>query len=254
MSNETILIIGGTGKVGASYIQFFLKKGWNVIFTTRSKLKKNKLEKKFSKGENKIKGYVIDLLSKNSCKKLSKKIKKDKFSVNHLVNSARNLDFLKNNMRTGKATKENFLNEYLMDVFIPYEMSFEIFKQNKKTLKTITNIGSQYGLVGSSPGLYKNKFNKYPIQYSVAKAALIHLTKELAIKFSKNKVRVNCLALGGIEGRVDSKFKKRYSKFSPMGRMLKENEILKPLEMIIDKGSKAINGQTIVADGGWTLW
>ena len=39
-----------------------------------------------------------------------------------------------------------------------------------------------------------------------------------------------------------------------MGRMLKENEILKPLEMIIDKGSKAINGQTIVADGGWTLW
>ena len=181
-------------------------------------------------------------------------MKKDKFSINHLINSARNLDFLKNNEKTGKTTKENFLNEYLMDVFIPYEMSFEIFKQNKKTLKTITNIGSQYGLVGSNPILYKNKFNQYPIQYSVAKAALIHLTKELAIKFYKNKVRVNCLALGGIEGRVNSKFKQRYAKLTPMGRMLNENDILKPLEIIIDNDSKAINGQTIIADGGWTLW
>lgn len=254
MSKETILIIGGTGKVGTSYIQFFLNKGWNVIFTTRSKSRKNKLEKKFSTNKNKIKGYVINLLDKNSCKKLSKQLKKDKFSINHLINSARNLDFLKNNKKTGKATKENFLNEYLMDVFIPYEMSFEIFKENKKTLKTITNISSQYGLVGCNPTLYKNKFNEYPIQYSVAKAALIHLTKELAIKFYKNKVRVNCLALGGIEGRVDSKFKKRYAKLTPMGRMLNENDILKPLEMIIDNNSKAINGQTIIADGGWTLW
>ena len=39
-----------------------------------------------------------------------------------------------------------------------------------------------------------------------------------------------------------------------MRRMLKLSEIVKPLEMIIDCDSKAINGQTIVADGGWTLW
>ena len=67
-------------------------------------------------------------------------------------------------------------------------------------------------------------------------------------------MRVNCLALGGIEGRVNNKFKKRYAQLTPMRRMLKLDDIVKPLEMIIDNDSKAINGQTIIADGGWTLW
>ena len=192
-------------------------------------------------------------MKKNSLKSLVTQIKKDKFYINHLVNSARSIDFLKVD-KAGMTSRDNFLNEYLLSVFIPYELSFEIFSRHKKTLKTITNIGSQYGIVGSNPKLYKNKYNVYPIHYGVAKSGLIHLTKELAIRFSKSKVRVNCLALGGIEGRANNKFKKRYSDLIPMRRMLRLNDIVKPLEMIIDSNSKAINGQTIVADGGWTLW
>ncbi|MDA7489779.1 SDR family oxidoreductase [Candidatus Pelagibacter ubique] len=254
MSDQTILITGGTGNVGARYVEFFLRKGWKVLFTTRSSLKKKKLENKFIDYRKKLKGYKIDLLKKNALKSLLTKIKKDKFYINHLVNSARSIDFLKVDKKTGMTSRENFLNEYLLNVFIPYELSFEIFNSNKKTLKTITNIGSQYGIVGSNPKLYKNKYADYPIHYGVAKSGLIHLTKELAIRFSRSKVRVNCLALGGIEGRATNKFKKRYANLTPMRRMLKLNDIVKPLEMIIDSDSKAINGQTIVADGGWTLW
>ena len=253
MSDETILITGGTGIVGARYVEYFLNKGWKVLFTTRSSLKKKKLEEKFVKYRKKLKGYKIDLLKRNSMKSLLTKIKKDEFYINHLVNSARSIDFLKVD-KTGMISRENFLNEYLLSVFIPYELSFEIFNSHKKTLKTITNIGSQYGIVASNPKLYKNKYDDYPIHYGVAKSGLIHLTKELAIRFSKTKVRVNCLALGGIEGRANNTFKKRYAELTPMRRMLKPSEIVKPLEMIIDSDSKAINGQTIVADGGWTLW
>ena len=254
MSDQTILITGGTGKVGSRYIKFFLTKGWKVIFTSRSSLKKKKLENQFLNYKKKLKGYKIDLLKKGALQNLAIKIKKDEFYINHLINSARSIDFLKVSKKTGMTSRENFLNEYLLNVCIPYELSFEIFNVHKKTLKTITNIGSQYGIVGSNSTLHKNQSNEYPIHYGVAKAGLIHLTKELAIRFSKSKVRVNCLALGGIEGRVNNKFKKRYAQLTPMRRMLKLDDIVKPLEMIIDNDSKAINGQTIIADGGWTLW
>ena len=130
----------------------------------------------------------------------------------------------------------------------------EIFNTKKNKLKTITNIGSQYGLVTATPSLYRNYHKDYPIQYGVAKAALVHLTKELAVKFSENNIRVNCLALGGVEGRVSASFVKRYSKLSPMGKMLSEEDILTPLDFIMHENSRAINGQTIIADGGWTLW
>jgi len=83
---------------------------------------------------------------------------------------------------------------------------------------------------------------------------LIHLTKELAVRFSGFNIRVNCIAYGGVGGRVDDSFEARYAKLTPSGRMLSEADLIGPLELLISESCNAINGQTIQADGGWTLW
>jgi len=36
--------------------------------------------------------------------------------------------------------------------------------------------------------------------------------------------------------------------------MLAENDIIGPLDLLISASARAINGQTIQADDGWTLW
>ena len=38
--------------------------------------------------------------------------------------------------------------------------------------------------------------------YGVSKAAQIKLTKEMAIKFMNNGIRVNCISFGGVEGEL----------------------------------------------------
>ena len=88
----------------------------------------------------------------------------------------------------------------------------------------------------------------------VAKAALSHLTKELAIRFASKGIQVNCVAYGGVEGRVDAEFKDRYSKMVPMGRMLLEDEITWPLDALLSEKSRPMTGQTLNFDGGWTIW
>jgi len=253
MNSQTVLITGGTGKLGRCFVRHFLKKGWNVLFTSSNIKNKIELEKSLN-NNNKLKGYVVDFLKKNSCSNLIRKINKEKFSINHLINAARNREFLKIDKKIGMSTRDNFSKEFILDVFIPYELSIKISNKKKNILRTITNIGSQYGLVTATPKLYKNYINDYPIQYSVAKAGLVHLTKELAIRFSKKKTRVNCLVLGGVKGRVNNSCEKRYKKLSPMGRMLTEEDALGPLDLIMNENNSAINGQTIIADGGWTLW
>lgn len=253
MNNPTVLITGGTGKLGKKFVEHFFNKGWNVLFTSTTSKNIKKLEKYF-KNNKKVKGYICNFLRKNSSKNLIKKINSDKFSINHLINSARSRKYLKINSKLEMVSRNDFSSEFILDVIVPYELSMEIFNKKMNKLKTITNIGSQYGLVAATPRLYRNYHKDYPIQYGVAKSALVHLTKELAVKFSKNNIRVNCLVLGGVEGRASVSFVKRYSKLSPMGKMLSEDDILTPLDFIMHENSRAINGQTIIADGGWTLW
>ena len=111
-----------------------------------------------------------------------------------------------------------------------------------------------YGSVAANPALYEGDSAQSPIQYGLAKAGLHHLTKELSVRFAKDNIRVNCIAFGGVEGRSHSDFKSRYAMLSPMGRMLREEEVIGPLEFLITTASSSITGHTIAADGGWTVW
>lgn len=249
---QTILITGGTGKFGRKYIEHFLAKGWHVLFTTTNQERGDSLVEGFGAPDN-LAAIVADFTSPASIKKLLKTLSEMGVSIEHLVNNARSLNSLKTDDQ-GQTSRENFMAEYLMDVVIPYELSMGLFNAQPGPLKTITNIGSQYGIVAANPHLYDDYPKQSPIQYGVAKAALGHLTKELAVRMAGKGVRVNCIAYGGVEGRVDEAFKARYSILTPSSRMLEDNEIPGPLDFLVSPQSSAITGQTLIADGGWSIW
>ena len=102
--------------------------------------------------------------------------------------------------------------------------------------------------------LYVDKYASSPIYYGVSKAAEIHLTKELAVRLSDYKIRVNSISFGGFEGRVNKNFKKKYSKMCPIGRMLKPYEVFEPLWFLSSNQSSGATGHNLVIDGGWTTW
>ena len=267
MSEPSILITGGTGKFGRIFVAHFLQKGWQVLFTTTDKERGDSLIESLSNtlethtannsdnkpANDRLIALVVDLTEDSAATKLVETIKNKGYRVNHLVNNARSLDSLQTDDK-GQTKRDDFMAEYLMDVVVPYELSMALFNTQPDALRTITNIGSQYGVVVANPRLYENPLKSSPIQYGVAKAALMHLTKELAIRLADSNIRVNCVAYGGVEGRVDDAFKARYAKLTPSRRMLAENDIVGPLDLLISDSARAINGQTIQADEGWTLW
>lgn len=249
---QTILITGGTGKFGRKYVEHFLAKKWRVLFTTTKVERGIEFINEFNDYDE-IDFLALDLSSPGAVSSLLNWLLGKNYHIDHLINNARSLDSLKIN-ESGCTNRKEFMAEYLMDVVVPYELSMALFQNQPAQLKTITNIGSQYGVVAATPSLYDDHIQESPIQYGVAKAALGHLTKELAVRMAKSGVRVNCVAYGGVEGRVDDDFKKRYAVLTPSGRMLTENEIIGPLSLLIDDASSAITGQTLIADGGWSIW
>lgn len=252
MNKQTILITGGTGLFGSQFVNYFSNNNFDVIFISTSEQKSIELKKSCLK-KNNVSYLICDLIDIESRKEALKYLSEKEIQINHLINSARSLGNLKIN-NEGETDRNYFLSEYLLSVVVPYEISMYLFKSQPDSLETITNISSQYGIVAPNPNLYEKFIHESAIQYGTAKAALNHLTKELAIRFIEKSIRVNCVAYGGVEGRVSDDFKKKYSKLSPSQRMLSKSEITGPVEMLISEANSAINGQTIIADGGWTLW
>ena len=116
---------------------------------------------------------------------------------------------------------------------------------------TIVNFSASTGIVSARPDLY-NGGHTHPA-YSISKAGVINLTKFLATHLSP-KIRVNCIAPGGVEFDQDDEFKQAYAALTPMKRMMKKDELNKLVEFLCTSDSSYMTGSTIVVDGGWTTW
>lgn len=244
--DKNILITGAGGKVGKQLLQYFCAKGFNVFFTSRSGEKIKAIEACY----NNAKGFIIDFFEENSVSKLMMKLQSQNIQINYLINTARCLDTLAVETN-GEIKEECFLNEYKLDVFIPYQLSIALAKTH--SLKKIINISSLYGMGSFNPHLYEPPFLP-AIQYACAKAAVIQLTKCLAVCLVDSNIQVNCVTYGGIEGRVDDAFKKRYAQLCPQKRMMREEEVVGAVDFLISNKSSYVLGQNIIVDGGWTIW
>jgi len=253
MSGRTILITGGSGKFGRLLVQHFINKGDVVVATVRSETSLFEMYSAFAAHETQFIGVTCDLSMDRAADKLVEFLSSDGIYPDCLVNNARDLKLCQI-QDDGLISRENFIGELLLDVVAPYELTMALAKQNGSRLRRVVNIGSQYGSVAANPGLYEKPLTQSPLHYGVAKAALAHLTKELAVRLAPDDIRVNCIAFGGVEGRVDSEFTKRYAKLSPLGRILKGSEVTGPVDMLLSEHFTAMTGHVLAVDGGWTIW
>jgi len=253
--SRTIMITGGTGKIGLQFVKYFLAKGFTVVFISRTQKNVESLYERLDsyRNNNRLYGILVDLEEKNAPKQILDFLRAKKIFLDSLINNARNVDYLKINSNA-ISDRAMWMGELLIDVVVPYELSMAMAYQRGSKLKNIVNISSMYGVVPSNPNLYENPKVESPIQYSVAKAALIHLTKELAIRLVDKGIKVNSISYGGVKGRTNENFKKRYANLCPLGRMLKEEEVVGAVDFLVSDMSTAILGHNLVVDGGWSVW
>tara|TARA_Y100001958_G_scaffold159984_1_gene164884 strand:+ start:3634 stop:4377 length:744 start_codon:yes stop_codon:yes gene_type:complete len=244
-----ILITGGTGRIGTKLVSSMIEDGHHVQFTTRSEIRGKELIKRFNFPNHLCNPIILDFQDKNGLENLHSQLTE---LPDTIIHNARSLETLKIN-KEGRISNNNFQNEFYNGIIFPYNLNNKLLDINSP-LKDIIFISSIYGNVAPSPTLYDNFNYESPINYGVVKAAQIHLTKELAVRLANKKIRVNVISYGGLEGRVDEKFKARYKKLVPIGRMLNQKDLYPPVKFIIDNPNISMTGENLKIDGGWTIW
>lgn len=114
---------------------------------------------------------------------------------------------------------------------------------------SIINVSSIQGLVAA------------PLQgvYGMTKAAVISMTRTLAVELAPSKIRVNAIA----PGLVDTKFAAaltqnadilaRWNDRAPLGRFAQPEEIAGAAVFLASDAASYVTGETIVVDGGVTI-
>jgi len=250
---RVIVLTGVTGLIGRVLVKHFVASGDVVFGIGRSPDSLGQLKSELKDKSQQFHAINVDLSSENACDQIKDCLLAAELRPNCLINSARDSSHLRLSP-IGTVERNNFMGELLMDVVVPYELTMALAQQPNSRLESVVNIGSQYGVVAPNLNLYSDPTEQSPLHYGVGKAGMGHLTKELAVRLAHQDIRVNCIAFGGVEGRVGDDFKKRYSALCPMGRMLTESDLVGPVDLLLSSASSGITGHTLIVDGGWSIW
>jgi NAD(P)-dependent dehydrogenase (short-subunit alcohol dehydrogenase family) len=115
---------------------------------------------------------------------------------------------------------------------------------------SVINVASLVALVGAATS---------QISYTASKGAVLSLSRELAVQFARQGIRVNALCPGPVEtplllrifGDDPAAFERRRIHI-PMGRLAKPREIVNAALFLACDESSYVNGATFVVDGGIT--
>ena len=115
---------------------------------------------------------------------------------------------------------------------------------------SIINVASFVALVGAATS---------QISYTASKGAVLSLSRELAVQFARQGIRVNALCPGPVEtplllrifGDDPAAYERRRAHL-PMGRLAKPGEIVNAALFLASDESSYVNGATFLVDGGLT--
>ena len=97
---------------------------------------------------------------------------------------------------------------------------------------------------------------QWQCSYNASKAAVIHMTKSLAVEWVKYGIRVNSISPGyiatGALDEIPEEQRRVWIPMIPMGRMGKPEELLPALLYLASDASSYTTGSNIIVDGGYT--
>lgn len=229
VAGKTVLITGGSGGIGGAFATAFLAGGANVIVAD--------LGAPGATLDPRIRYEMLDVRDDAGIEDLASRVQ----TLDVVIHCAGRL------LRWEEYKPEIF--KEIIDIHLVGNLRLaNAFRPHLKAAKgCLINIGSMYSYFGAP----------HAPAYGAAKAAVVSLTKSLAISFAADGIRVNAIAPGWIKteisrgGRENPEFNARVVARIPGGEWAEPEDLCGTAIFLASPASRLINGVTIPVDGGY---
>jgi NAD(P)-dependent dehydrogenase (short-subunit alcohol dehydrogenase family) len=97
------------------------------------------------------------------------------------------------------------------------------------------------------------------VHYNASKAAVIHLSKSLAMEWAPRGIRVNSISPGYTATPMNTRPEvaeqvKRFEADTPLGRMAAPSELVGPAVFLLSDAASFCTGVDLIVDGGFVCW
>ena len=235
--NKKILVTGATGGIGKALVQKFVSLDGNVLATGTKTEKLDALKKEFPN----INILKFDISDHSKIEEFIENVSSQLVGLDILVNNAGiNMDNLSLRMKDEEWKKVIDLN--LGSTF--FLCKYGIKKMLKNKYGRIVNITSIVGHTG----------NLGQSNYAASKAAIVGMSKSLAIEYAKKNITINCVSPGFIQSKMTDgiveSIKAVLTSRIPMAKLGKGEDVANTVAFLSSDAASYITGQTIHVNGG----
>lgn len=241
--NKVVIVTGASRGIGREIAKELAKKGYTVIANyNKSEKQAIELKEELEKENIKIDIFKADVSQRSESQKL----------VEFTINKYKKIDVLINNAGISQIKEftqitdddwNTMINNNLNSVFYMTQEVCKNMIHNKNGC--IINISSIWGVVGAS----------CEVHYSVSKAGIDAMTKSLAKEMGPSNIRVNSIAPGIIDTKMNKKLSQEeinnIKEEIPLEKIGKAKDIEKCIEWLIE--DEYTTGQIVSINGGWGI-
>lgn len=250
LDGREAVVTGGGGHLGLEISRALLENGARVCVIGRTASKIAPLSAQFGSA---VSFLEVDLNSRDAVLRLREQLPP---RVDILVNNALTWPKI---TQFDSVEWDAMLGTLESGVVSPIMLSRIAFDRMKTSGGgTIINNASMYGTVSPNFRIYRDSGMSNAVEYNAAKAAIIQVTRYLAVKGAPFGIRVNAFSPGPFShpGAFDGKewFREELTRMMPLGRIGEKWEIKGVIAFLASDLSTYVTGQNIPVDGGWTAW
>ena len=249
LSGRTIVVTGGAGHIGRPLCVFLQESGAEVLCLSSRTHEFPVAES----GPGTITSEACDVRDESAFLAAVEGFAETRNGIDCLVNNAsrapRGIDF--------DISRED-VNAVFDNVFTHYftcsRALLPLFRDNRSS---IVNNATIWGMVSPDPRVHLDLKNEPSFALGPAKAAILNLTKYMAVMLAPKGIRVNAVVPGWFpqrRGPDNPDYMHQIESRIPMGRIGQPSELAGVIAFLLSDAASYITGQSLIVDGGYTIW
>jgi NAD(P)-dependent dehydrogenase (short-subunit alcohol dehydrogenase family) len=242
--NKVVLVTGGTRGIGFATAQLFAREGAQVVIVGRDSDKTTKAARQVPG-----RGEAGDVSIAADCKRIVTGTLDLHARLDVLVNCA---GVIFRNRTVEQTSEEEWDATFDVNVKGTFLMSKYALPALREMKGCIVNVSSYVGLVGFAG----------TSAYAASKAAILNLTRSMALDHAREGIRVNAVCPGSVDTDMIhtawrqfedvEQAQKLWAEKHPLGRIASPEEIARAILFLASEEASFITGAALPVDGGIT--